>query len=69
MKQTKAPDYAATLAPIGDGKIVLLCHSVEDARPWVKLLQAAGVTLTKLPADGARYRIDVDELLSAVEKL
>ena len=53
-KPKAKPDYAASFAPVMGGQVVMICHDEANARPWVRLLTAAGLTLTKLPPAG-RY--------------
>ena len=50
----KPPDYHATMAPVMGGRLVLIGADAAHARPWVRLLTGAGLTLAQLPPAG-RY--------------
>lgn len=52
-------DFAASMAPIMDGRLILICATEANARPWVRLLTEAGLTVTKLPPPG-RYSFTFD---------
>ena len=59
-KTTPQPDYAASFAPVKGGRLVMICADEANARPWVRLLTGAGLTLAKLPPAG-RYAFTFDD--------
>ena len=54
------PDYHAMMTPVSNGRIVMICATEEDARPWVRLLTEAGLTLAKHEPAG-RYSFSLTE--------